>query len=115
MTDEQILLLLTTLVLQMELIIYLRNKEKEKHKQWKTRRWWVHPINLQRDELGDFCTLFQELKHDPELFFRYLRMSKKIFNELLKKVSVYLTKRSHRKPLLPELSNNAQVNYITSL
>ena len=44
-------------------------KKKKRHKRQKTHRWWIHPIYLQRDKLGNFCTLFQELKNDPKLIF----------------------------------------------
>ncbi|XP_018399373.1 PREDICTED: uncharacterized protein LOC108777074 [Cyphomyrmex costatus] len=77
-------------------------KKKRKHKRWKNRRWWVRPINLQRDNFDDFTVLVKELKKDNDLFFRYTRMSLAVYNNLLKKISPLLMKTSLRKPLIPE-------------
>jgi len=41
----------------------------------KNRRFWVHPINKERNEKGVFTNLFPQLINDPEKFHQYFRMS----------------------------------------
>lgn len=48
---------------------------QKKSAKWLNRRWWVRPINLKRRDQGDFLHLLQEMKDDPDTFFRYTRMS----------------------------------------
>lgn len=58
-------------------------------------------INIRRPIQEDFDHLLQEMKTDPYMFFRYTRMSVKVFNHLLKIMKPFLTKKSHRA-LVPE-------------
>ncbi|XP_032668398.1 protein ANTAGONIST OF LIKE HETEROCHROMATIN PROTEIN 1-like [Odontomachus brunneus] len=95
MKQEDIIFIL--LILNTDLIV-LRRKRSQK---WLNRQWWVRPINHRRLNLGDFCHLFQEMKSDPQMFFRYTRMTFPIFNKLLEKAKPFLTKKSHRA-LVPE-------------
>jgi len=73
---------------ELELILIsslLRKKRKKRRK----RRFWVRPYIKKRYTHGHFCNLLQEMRlSDPESHFRYLRMSKDIFDELLGKVNV---------------------------
>ena len=51
------------------------------------RRFWVRQIFTKRREQGEFHNLIQEMRLvDPESHFRYLRMSKYTFDDLLRKV-----------------------------
>ena len=51
------------------------------------RRFWVCQIFTKRREQGEFHNLIQEMRLvDPESHFRYLRMSKYTFDDLLRKV-----------------------------
>lgn len=68
---------------------------------WNNRKYWVRPINVNRPHQGDFHHLFQELKNDSNMFFRYTRMTVPIFHVLLENIKPYLTKKSHRA-LIPE-------------
>ncbi|KYM96851.1 hypothetical protein ALC62_12479 [Cyphomyrmex costatus] len=45
---------------------------------------------------GDFMHLFQELKHDADIFFKYTRMNEDTFNLLLSKLQPYLQKNNWR-------------------
>ncbi|XP_018376592.1 PREDICTED: uncharacterized protein LOC108769870 [Trachymyrmex cornetzi] len=93
MDDEDIFLLS---VLQLLCLLSLLQR-RERSKRWLHRRWWVRPINVARPVYGDFQHLFQELKYDdPDIFYRYVRMKKEIFNLLLKMTSPFLTKLSKR-------------------
>lgn len=41
-----------------------------------SRRYWVHPINLRRQHLGEYHRLVQELRLDDERFQVYFRLNK---------------------------------------
>ena len=48
---------------------------------------WVRPIFTLRAQQGEFGNLLQEMRlSDPESHFRYLRMSKERFDNLLRDV-----------------------------
>lgn len=69
------------------------------------RRWWVKPINQNRDQQGDYSHLLQEMIDygDHEAFFNYTRMEVPQFNYLANLVRPFLVKQSFREPLPPEL------------
>ena len=71
--------------------LYRRRKRKSKRQ----RRFWTRPIYSQRKQRGCYSTLVQEMRlGDPQLFFRYFRMSKETFDVLLSKVSrTYIQQR----------------------
>lgn len=92
-------LLLAMICQVMGSVVFLRKKRKR----WVNRRWWVRPINLLRTAQGDHNHLLQELKKDPDMFFKYTRMDERTFQELLELVSPFLQKHSIRTPLSPEL------------
>ena len=71
MHDEEELLIYTLFVLIMGIYII----KKRQSFRWTNRNYWVRPINIRRPNQGDFYQLFQELKDDPDMFFRYTRMS----------------------------------------
>lgn len=48
----------------------------------KKRRYWTHPINIERSEKGELSVLLPDLLEDEERFFIYFRMSVNSFNEL---------------------------------
>ena len=65
----------------------------------KTKRLWVHNINVARTAEGEYHTrtLFPRLKKDNTRFFRYFRMSYEkfielciLFNRKLKKLTLIL-------------------------
>ncbi|KAK9754239.1 hypothetical protein QE152_g1634 [Popillia japonica] len=70
-----------------------------------SRTYWAHPINERRDEAGVFATLYQELRHDDDKFFRYFRMSMASFDELLEKIKniIQLEDTNMRNCIKPEL------------
>ncbi|KAJ8926620.1 hypothetical protein NQ314_020984 [Rhamnusium bicolor] len=90
MERENVLLFLTTV--QIAATALYTAWKLRKTKRWRSRRWWVRPIMARREEHGDFATLFQELKEDPVLFFRYTRMNVPTFYELLHLISPHITK-----------------------
>ena len=61
------------------------NESTKKHKCKKKyeRRYWIHDVITRPDELGEYHRLVLELRHDPERFRRYFRMSTSQFDVLL--------------------------------
>ena len=57
------------------------------------RVFWVHPLNNERAEKGEFYTHYADHRKYPERFFQLYRMTVRKFDELLFKVSPYLTKK----------------------
>jgi len=49
----------------------------------KKKQLWVRPLNVRRPLFDDFQHLFQELKEDDTMFFKYTRMNLSTFNKLL--------------------------------
>lgn len=90
--DENVLYATTLLLSQLYYYMILRKKSYCFLRRYKRRRWWVRSINNMRSYQGDFMHLFQELKYDVDIFFKYTRMNKDTFNLLLSKVRPYLQK-----------------------
>lgn len=67
-------------------------------------REWVHDINKQRLQCGEYHTLFQQLKHYPDRFYEYCRMAEETFRIILAHVSPRLEKSrlNYREPISPE-------------
>lgn len=101
------------LILSLLQLCLLSSMQKiNQRKRWLNRRWWVRPINVARPMYGDFEHLFQELKYtDIDIFFRYVRMKKKIFNHLLQMTKPFLTKLSKRA-LSPEQRLTITLRYL---
>ena len=57
------------------------------------RVFWVHPLNNECGEKGEFYTHYADHRKYPERFFQLYRMTVRKFDELLFKVSPYLTKK----------------------
>lgn len=68
------------------------------------KRKWVHEAWKNRDNEGEYATLFKELMDDGTKFFQYFRMSESTFNLLLSKVAVHLKKKNThlRKAISPK-------------
>lgn len=71
----------------------------------------MRPINKMRIQHGDYDNLFQQIKNDPELFYRYIRMTLSHFQQLVQMTEPYLTKRSARA-LVPELRLLIALQYL---
>lgn len=84
---------------------------KRKQIRWINRRWLVSPINKMRIQNGDYDNLFQQIKNDSELFYRYTRMTLVQFQQLVQMTKPYLTKKSSRA-LIPELRLLITLRYL---
>ncbi len=69
--------------------VYIREKKLKK----RSRRWWVHPINERRDELGEFSKLIHELRLHDDRFRKYFRMTVGEYDTLLLKIGPSLEKK----------------------
>jgi len=89
---------LLLIILLLKIIILIKLNHKKKHKRWVNRRWYVRPINQNRQQQGEYNNLFKELKEskDKRMFFEYTRMSMLQLNKLLNFVQPRLVKRSKR-------------------
>ena len=68
------------------------------------REIWVHPLNLDREEKGEFYTLYPDLRNFQKEFFAMYRMNPAKFDELLKILEPRLrrTNTNMRKAISPE-------------
>ena len=65
---------------------------------------WVHPLNEERTQKGEFYTHYTDHRQFDDRFFELYRMSVAQFNELLYKVGPAIVKKetNFRRPLSPE-------------
>lgn len=80
-------------------------------RQHKKTRLWVRSINENRLQQGDFIALFQELKDDTIMFFRYTRITVNTFYNLLELIAPALQK-SHWRAISPEQRLSITLRYI---
>lgn len=94
-------------------ILILKKKQLAKKK---TRKYWVHPINLNRNERGLYHTLIQELRlaNSVERHHKYLRMSAKSFDCLLELIKPRIVKQNTqlRKSIEPELKLAITIHHL---
>ena len=69
-----------------------KTKAKLKRRKKQERRFWIHEVISKRSELGEYHRLVQELRHDPERFRRYFRMSTSQFDMLLGQIGPQIEK-----------------------
>ena len=50
------------------------------------QRYWVHPINQTCKDLGEFNTLYKDLRKYPDRFYTYYRMSTEQFHTILAQI-----------------------------
>ncbi|XP_025267834.1 protein ANTAGONIST OF LIKE HETEROCHROMATIN PROTEIN 1-like, partial [Camponotus floridanus] len=93
-----------------ELYLYLKRLKK-----FSGRRWWVHPLILERGQLGAYETVFLRYKHtDHEKFFRFTRLTVEQFEELLTIITDDIQKHSYREFLTPEFRLAITLSYLAS-
>ena len=68
------------------------------------REIWIHPLNEDRIEKGEFYNLYPDLQHYPVKFFKFYWMSVSKFDFLLTKLAPRLRKKATnlRLPISPE-------------
>lgn len=68
------------------------------------RKYWVHPINSNRESSGQFDAFYENIRCYPDKFVEYFRMSITSFDELLEKIRPHITKQTtpFRNPINAE-------------
>ncbi|KAH9631746.1 hypothetical protein HF086_014747 [Spodoptera exigua] len=74
-----------------EVIAIYEALEEERRRK---RKYWVHPLNTLRLEIGQFHTLYMQLRLNPDKSFEYYRMSIQSFDVLLNLTKDYITKQN---------------------
>lgn len=97
-------------------ILYLELDRQES--KLRSRRFWVRPIFTadRRRAQGASDNLIYEMEvTDPEKYFNFLRMNKKLFNKLLQKVKPYIKKRfAIREPIPARTRLHICLRYLAS-
>ncbi|XP_050064293.1 uncharacterized protein LOC126553165 [Aphis gossypii] len=80
------------------------------------RRYWVHPMNNDREQSEQFKNFFENIRRYPENFFEYYRMSVSSFDELLENVRPHITKTTttFRKPICAEERLTITLRYLST-
>ena len=68
------------------------------------REIWVHPLNRERFDKGEFYILYPDLRHNADRFYETFRMSVQQFDYLLQMVSPRLERKvtPFRDTITPE-------------
>ncbi|XP_052739427.1 uncharacterized protein LOC128198369 [Bicyclus anynana] len=79
------------------------------------RKHWVHPLFKKRLSIGQFHTLYPELRKHPEKFYDYFNMTSHTFDELLKSITQYIAKNNiTRDTLCPEERLTITLRFLSS-
>lgn len=89
-------LLLITLANMGAFLVQRRRNRINHERRRRRRRVWVRPINTRRRQQGAFYNLFQEIKRDQQMFYKYTRMTLPTFQNLMDIVNSSLMKRNPR-------------------
>ena len=58
-----------------------------------TREVWIHPLNEDQSQKGEFLNLYLDQWHFPENFFEHYRMMPQQFDEILHKIAPLIKKK----------------------
>ena len=66
--------------------------------------FWIHPLNAERVDKGEFYRLFLDQRHFPDKSFTNYRMSTFQFDEILSEIAHLIRKKdtNFRKAITPE-------------
>ncbi|XP_022177724.1 protein ALP1-like [Myzus persicae] len=80
------------------------------------RRYWVHPLNVEREKTGHFKDFFKNIRRYPQKFFEYYRMSISSFDELLEILRPRITKNTtlFRNPICAEERLTITLRYLST-
>jgi len=78
------------------------------------RKYWVHPINPDREESNKFNIFYENIRCYSEKFFEYYRMSISSFDELLEKIRPFIGKQNtiFRNAISPEERLTITLRYV---
>uniref|UniRef100_A0A8C5ET92 Zgc:194221 n=1 Tax=Gouania willdenowi TaxID=441366 RepID=A0A8C5ET92_GOUWI len=72
------------------LYLFLKRNSRQNARR---RRSWIHQVNQQRNQLGEFHCLLQELRLDDGRFQRYLRLTVAQFDDLLGRIGPRISRQ----------------------
>ena len=100
----------------MVLLALMMEEEEEAREQRRRRTCWVKPWLQRRSLLGQYDTLVQELIRESEGDFKsFMRMSSRMFHELVQRVGPAITKSSEgRPPLEPGLKMAITLRFLAT-
>jgi len=104
--------LLITLA-NMGALLMQRRRDRINRERRRRQRVWVRAINTKRRQQGAFYNLFQEIKTDQEMFYKYTHMALPTFQQLMDIVNPSLIKQSPRA-LEPEQRIALTLRYISN-
>ena len=81
---------------RLQFLIQLQQLRRLRRPKVKKRRCWVRKIFQSRDRYGAFETLFNILRNDRELLFRYIHMTPERFDHLLDLAKEQIEKKDTR-------------------
>ena len=55
-------------------------------------QYWVHPINMKREECGEYHTLYNDLRNYPDQFYTYYHMTTQSLNNILVQIQDHIYK-----------------------
>ena len=92
---------------EVTLLVYLIWRIWDRYNQsTRRRRFWVRSIFSARRQQSQYYHLLQEMRlHDEESHFRYTRMSRRSFDDLLHKVEPHLARRRYTSSARPSISS----------
>jgi hypothetical protein len=102
--EEEALLFLALEDEENSWLVFLSNRCRSFSPPRRKKRKWVHEINLERKDFGEFHTLMPELREDEKWFYIYFRMPSKCFDEILSLIKEDITKTdtNYREAILAE-------------
>ncbi|KAK7916408.1 hypothetical protein WMY93_012169 [Mugilogobius chulae] len=92
------------------------NKRKAFDERDERRRYWIHPINQQRQQQGLYHNLVAELQLDPQRHHNYFRMSAQQMDQLLSIIGPEITRQStnYRDAIEPKQRLAVAIRYLAS-
>ena len=72
-----------------DLLVILHRRIKKR----RVRRFWIHPLNLLRSQMGEHLKIEAMHSQYPQKFFEYTRMTPRLFDSLLSLVQAKITKK----------------------
>uniref|UniRef100_A0A672FU35 DDE Tnp4 domain-containing protein n=1 Tax=Salarias fasciatus TaxID=181472 RepID=A0A672FU35_SALFA len=97
-------------------ILFAQQEDDNESDRGRRRRHWIHPINQQRWEQGNFHNLVAELALDKQRHHIYFRKSAEQMDHLLSIVGPELTRQTtnYRAPIEPEQRLAVAVRFLAS-
>ncbi|KAK7944566.1 hypothetical protein WMY93_000294 [Mugilogobius chulae] len=85
-------------------------------KRTRQRRFWVHPLNQQREAQGDFHHLVAELRLDSQRHYKYFRMSAEQMDHILYIIGPEITRQTtnYRAAIEPKQRLAVALRYLAS-